>query len=212
MRIYGFFDTHPLRLRVSPFEVSQIVVIRSTTRMAVALRTAWATLLVCILAPASFAIVINGAAVAHEYHGHGALSAGASSRLLYDYAEPFRSQILDYLFLPSFGASLHMLKVRAGGSVHIIGPRCVLTHALLPPRRRWRLVATARCGDLAACVSSVTAASAARHDARIHAPCPRAVYGRHRTEPATHAQRHVRLHTWLRGVASHRGQAAVADD
>ncbi len=32
------------------------------------------------------------------YDGHGALSAGASSRLLYDYAEPYRSDILDFLF------------------------------------------------------------------------------------------------------------------
>lgn len=35
------------------------------------------------------------------YDGHGALSAGASSRLLYDYAEPHRSNILDYLFKAS---------------------------------------------------------------------------------------------------------------
>ena len=32
------------------------------------------------------------------YDGHGALSAGASSRLLWDYDEPYRSEILDYLF------------------------------------------------------------------------------------------------------------------
>ena len=49
------------------------------------------------------------------YDGHGALSAGASSRLLFDYEEPYRSQILDYLFLPKFGASLHMIKVEIGG-------------------------------------------------------------------------------------------------
>ena len=30
-----------------------------------------------------------------RYDGHGALSAGASSRLLYDYAEPQRGDILD---------------------------------------------------------------------------------------------------------------------
>lgn len=49
------------------------------------------------------------------YDGHGALSAGASSRLLFDYREPERSQILDYLFKPQFGASLHQLKVEIGG-------------------------------------------------------------------------------------------------
>ena len=49
------------------------------------------------------------------YDGHGALSAGASSRLLYDYPEKQRSEILDYLFLPNFGASIHLLKVEIGG-------------------------------------------------------------------------------------------------
>ena len=49
------------------------------------------------------------------FDGIGALSAGASSRLLPDYPEPYRSHILDYLFLPSFGASLHILKVEIGG-------------------------------------------------------------------------------------------------
>ena len=49
------------------------------------------------------------------YDGHGALSAGASSRLLYDYEEPARSEILDYLYLPRFGASLHHVKVEIGG-------------------------------------------------------------------------------------------------
>uniref|UniRef100_A0AAQ4RBA6 Galactocerebrosidase n=1 Tax=Gasterosteus aculeatus aculeatus TaxID=481459 RepID=A0AAQ4RBA6_GASAC len=39
----------------------------------------------------------------------------ATSRLLVNYAEPFRSQILDFLFTPGFGASLHILKVEIGG-------------------------------------------------------------------------------------------------
>ena len=42
------------------------------------------------------------------FDGHGGLSAGASSRLLIDYAEPARAQILDYLFLPNFGAALQV--------------------------------------------------------------------------------------------------------
>ena len=49
------------------------------------------------------------------YDGHGGLSAGASSRLLKDYSEPQRSQILDYLWKPQFGASLHMCKIEVGG-------------------------------------------------------------------------------------------------
>ncbi|XP_078133166.1 galactocerebrosidase isoform X2 [Sander vitreus] len=50
------------------------------------------------------------------FDGIGGLSGGgATSRLLVNYAEPYRSQILDYLFKPHFGASLHILKVEIGG-------------------------------------------------------------------------------------------------
>merc|ERR1719174_2715191 len=50
------------------------------------------------------------------FDGLGAISGGgATSRLLPDYAEPSRSQILDYLFKPNFGASIQMLKVEIGG-------------------------------------------------------------------------------------------------
>ena len=52
------------------------------------------------------------------FEGVGALSAGASSRLLYDYPEPQRTDILDYLFKPNFGASMHHLKVEIGGDVN----------------------------------------------------------------------------------------------
>ena len=50
-----------------------------------------------------------------RFDGHGGLSAGASSRLLYDYPEPQRSDILDYLYKPEFGAALTMCKVEIGG-------------------------------------------------------------------------------------------------
>jgi len=49
---------------------------------------------------------LDGAAAHHVYDGIGGLSAGASSRLLIDYPEPQRSDILDLLFLPNHGASL----------------------------------------------------------------------------------------------------------
>lgn len=58
---------------------------------------------------------LDGSSTGHVYDGHGALSAGGASRLLYDYPEPYRSEILDYLFLPGRGASLHMLKVEIPG-------------------------------------------------------------------------------------------------
>lgn len=53
----------------------------------------------------------------HVYEGIGALSAGASSRYLIDYPEPYRTEILDLLFNKSYGASLHVLKVEIPGSV-----------------------------------------------------------------------------------------------
>jgi galactosylceramidase len=49
------------------------------------------------------------------FDGHGGLSAGATSRLLREYPEQQRDEILDYLFLPNFGAGLAVLKVEIGG-------------------------------------------------------------------------------------------------
>eukprot|EP00929_Paragymnodinium_shiwhaense_P033046 TRINITY_DN18221_c0_g1_i3.p1 TRINITY_DN18221_c0_g1~~TRINITY_DN18221_c0_g1_i3.p1 ORF type:complete len:638 (-),score=79.47 TRINITY_DN18221_c0_g1_i3:71-1939(-) len=60
-------------------------------------------------------VTVEPSAADRVYDGHGALSAGASSRLLLDYPEPQRSTILDYLFKPGYGASLHHLKVEIGG-------------------------------------------------------------------------------------------------
>ncbi|KAJ7345082.1 hypothetical protein JRQ81_001032 [Phrynocephalus forsythii] len=54
--------------------------------------------------------------LAREFDGIGAVSGGgATSRLLVNYPEPYRAQILDYLFKPNFGASLQILKVEIGG-------------------------------------------------------------------------------------------------
>jgi hypothetical protein len=63
---------------------------------------------------ANVTATLTDAGIAHRFDGIGALSAGASSRLLWDYNEPQRSQILDYLFKPSFGAALSILKVEIG--------------------------------------------------------------------------------------------------
>jgi O-glycosyl hydrolase len=63
-------------------------------------------------------IVIDPQAQGKVFDGLGALSAGASSRLLIDYPEPQRSQILDYLFKPGYGAALQHLKVEVGGDVN----------------------------------------------------------------------------------------------
>jgi O-glycosyl hydrolase len=63
-------------------------------------------------------VVIDGQSQGRQFDGVGAISAGASSRLLYDYPEPERSQILDYLFKPNYGASLQILKVEIGGDMN----------------------------------------------------------------------------------------------
>lgn len=63
-------------------------------------------------------VVLDGQSTGQIYDGLGAVSAGASSRLLIDYPEPYRSQILDYLFKPNYGASLQHLKVEIGADVN----------------------------------------------------------------------------------------------
>lgn len=49
------------------------------------------------------------------FEGIGGVSAGASTDLLYDYEDTARSQILDLLFKPKFGAGFQHLKVEMGG-------------------------------------------------------------------------------------------------
>src|SRR6202035_439775 len=63
-------------------------------------------------------VVIDGSSKGRIFDGIGALSAGASSRLLYDYQEPYRSQVLDYLFKLGYGAALQHLKVEIGADVN----------------------------------------------------------------------------------------------
>lgn len=63
-------------------------------------------------------IVLDGHQKGRVFDGIGAVSAGASSRLLIDYPEPQRSQILDYLFKPNYGAALQHFKVEIGGGVN----------------------------------------------------------------------------------------------
>ena len=63
-------------------------------------------------------IVLDGNNTGRIFDGLGAVSAGASSRLLIDYPEPQRSQILDYLFKPGYGAALQHLKIEIGADVN----------------------------------------------------------------------------------------------
>ena len=59
-------------------------------------------------------IQLDATSPGRAFEGIGAVSAGASSRLLMDYPEPQRSQILDFLFRPKFGAGFQHLKVEIG--------------------------------------------------------------------------------------------------
>ncbi|PSL47516.1 galactosylceramidase [Chitinophaga niastensis] len=60
-------------------------------------------------------IPINGKDAGRIFEGIGAVSAGASSRMLIDYPERYRNDILDYLFTPKFGAGFTYLKTEIGG-------------------------------------------------------------------------------------------------
>ena len=88
-------------------------------------RCQWARLAVLILglgcptvSALALDITLDPKQPGRTFEGIGAASAGASSRLLMDYPEPERSQILDYLFKPDYGASLQHLKVEIGGGVN----------------------------------------------------------------------------------------------
>ncbi|MEU0877062.1 RICIN domain-containing protein [Lentzea sp. NPDC005914] len=76
-------------------------------------------LLVASPAHAATSITINGNGTGRVFDGVGAVSGGGgNTKLLHDYAEPQRSQILDYLFKPGYGAALSLLKVEVGGDAN----------------------------------------------------------------------------------------------
>src|SRR5687768_11260816 len=70
-----------------------------------------------VAAPTS--ITIDGTKGGRIFDGIGAISGGGgNSRLLIDYPEPSRTEILDYLFKPRYGAALQILKVEVGGDTN----------------------------------------------------------------------------------------------
>ena len=80
-----------------------------------------ASVLVVTASPAraATAITINGASGGRALDGVGAVSGGGgNSRLLIDYPEPQRSDILNYLFKPGYGAAMQILKVEIGGDTN----------------------------------------------------------------------------------------------
>lgn len=73
-------------------------------------------LLALVVSISSSQVVLNASVLGRRFDGIGGLSGGgATSRLLPDYPEAQRSDILDLLFKPFFGAGLHTLKVEVGG-------------------------------------------------------------------------------------------------
>lgn len=62
-------------------------------------------------------VMIDAADKGQIFGGLGAISS-SSSKLIYDYPEPERSQILDYLFKPSYGSAVQMLKVEIGSDAN----------------------------------------------------------------------------------------------
>ncbi len=65
------------------------------------------------------ATVDPAAEYAQPFDGIGAISGGGgNSRLLHDYPDPQRSDILDYLFKPGYGANLQILKIEIGGDTN----------------------------------------------------------------------------------------------
>ncbi|MDH6553952.1 O-glycosyl hydrolase [Streptomyces sp. SAI-117] len=70
-------------------------------------------------AQAATSLTINGSSGGRTFDGVGAISGGGgNSRLLIDYPEPQRGQVLDYLFRPGYGASLQILKAEIGGDTN----------------------------------------------------------------------------------------------
>src|SRR5947208_1478626 len=70
-------------------------------------------------AAASTTVTVNGGSAGRAFDGVGAISGGGgNSRLLVDYPEPQRSQILDYLFKPGYGAAVQVLKIEIGGDAN----------------------------------------------------------------------------------------------
>jgi O-glycosyl hydrolase len=91
--------------------------------VALAATSLLATVVVAVTAePAGAAtttINVNGGIVGRTFDGVGAISGGGgNSRLLVDYPEPQRGQILDYLFKPNYGAAVQLLKLEIGGDAN----------------------------------------------------------------------------------------------
>ncbi len=62
-------------------------------------------------------VTVDGDDVGREFYGLGA-NSNTNARLLVDYPEPERSEVLDFLYKPGYGASLQILKVEITGGTN----------------------------------------------------------------------------------------------
>jgi hypothetical protein len=95
--------------------------LRTSTAVLAGVTLATAGVIATVAAPAHAAtsITINGSSGGRTFDGVGAISGGGgNSRLLIDYPDPQRSDILDYLFKPNYGASAQILKIEIGGDTN----------------------------------------------------------------------------------------------
>ncbi len=96
--------------------IAAVLAVASASTVAVALHADAST------PPATAAattVAVNGAVAGRTFDGVGAISGGGgNSRLLVNYPEPQRSQILDYLFKPGYGAQVQVLKLEIGGDAN----------------------------------------------------------------------------------------------
>lgn len=115
----GANDARTSLLVLNSFDLVSVV-----SRPFFRLRLHRAKLIACLAFCASTALAapeipvrirLDASSSGRVFEGIGAVSAGASTRLLPDYPEPQRSEILDFLFKPKFGAGFQHLKVEIGG-------------------------------------------------------------------------------------------------
>jgi len=62
-------------------------------------------------------VTVNGEDIGREFYGLGA-NSNTNARLLIDYPEPERSEVLDFLYKPNYGANLQILKVEITGGTN----------------------------------------------------------------------------------------------
>jgi len=103
---------------------SRVLVFSITALACLFLTSTTAPAQTAVAAPAQTAtptpqtIAVDASSAGRIFDGVGAISGGGgNSRLLIDYPEPQRSQVLDYLFKPNYGANIQIFKVEIGADM-----------------------------------------------------------------------------------------------